>query len=143
VAKTHPHVDRPDDGVLAGLVESRLVAVREAYLALHRLVLEAVPDVEYSVDTVDASIGYGPHQYGYGGWGMAAVTPYTQWASLTLLDGAALVDPEGLLEGTRQMRHVKPRSAAQVADRREALLALVRQAAALHQKDEPTAGAAG
>lgn len=137
MAKTHPHVDRPDDGVLAALVASRSSAVRETYLALHRLVLEAVPEVEFSVDTVDASIGYGQHQYGYDGWGMAAVTPYTQWVSLTLLDGATLVDPEGLLEGTRQMRHVKPRSAARVADRRDALLALVRQAAALHQRDEP------
>jgi hypothetical protein len=68
---------------------------------------------------------------------MAAVTPYTQWATLTLLAGAALDDPEHLLEGTRRMRHVKPRSAAQVADHHDALLALVRQAAALHHTGEP------
>ena len=135
MVKTHPHVDRPDDGVLEALVESRPAPVRDTYLALHRLVLDAVPDVEYSVDTVDASIGYGQHQYGYGGWEMAAVTPYTRWASLTLLDGAELADPAGLLEGTRQMRHVKPRTVAQVTVQRDALTALVRQAVALHQRD--------
>lgn len=140
MTRTHPHVDRPDDSVLERLVESRPDAVRETYLALHRLVLEAAPDAEYTVDTVDASIGYGQRQYGYDGWGMAAVTPYTRWVSLTLLDGAELADPEGLLEGTRQMRHVKPRSTAQVADRREALLALVRRAVVLHQEDVPAAG---
>ena len=61
--------------------------------------LEAVPRVRYSVDCVDREIGYGARQFGYDGWGMAAVTPYTKWVSVTLLRGALLEDPDGLLEG--------------------------------------------
>ena len=46
------------------------------------------PDVAASVDTVDHAIGYGAHQYGYNGWGMAAVMPYAKWVSLTLMQGS-------------------------------------------------------
>jgi hypothetical protein len=64
---------------------------------------------------------------------MAALGPYTKWASLAFLRGAALDDPDGLLEGTgAAVRHVKIRSAAQLAERRGALQRLLEAAARLN-----------
>ncbi len=130
---THPQIEMPSEADLSRLVEGRQAAVGEVYLATHRLVLEAVPDIRYAVDTVDAQIGYGARQFGYGGWGMAALAPYTNWVSLALLRGAELDDPDGLLEGTgRSVRHVKVRSTEQLAERREAIKRLLESAARLN-----------
>ena len=130
---THPQIEMPSEADLSRLVEGRQAAVGEVYLATHRLVLEAVPDIRYAVDTVDAQIGYGARQFGYGGWGMAALAPYTNWVSLALLRGAELDDPDGLLEGTgRSVRHVKVRSTEQLAERREAIKRLLEAAARLN-----------
>ncbi|MDN5683799.1 DUF1801 domain-containing protein [Corynebacterium glyciniphilum] len=118
MSKTHPHIVSPGPEQLATLVEERP---------------EALPDVMNSVDTVDASIGYGAHQYGYNGWGMAAVTPYKKWVSLTLLHGADLEDPSALLTGTATMRHVKLASEEEFEANRAAIIALVRSAAELHE----------
>ena len=73
---------------ISSIVESKRPTVRQVYLGTHRLVLEVVPDVRYAVDTVDAQIGYGARQFGYDGWGMAALAPYTNWVSLAFLRGA-------------------------------------------------------
>lgn len=116
MAKTHPHIERPSDAELAELIAARPEAVRETYLALHRLLLDAVPEVEASVDTVDAQIGYGAHQFGYNGWGMAAISPHAKWVTFHLMGGARLPDPDGLLQGGTAMRHVKLQSPAQVAE---------------------------
>lgn len=54
------------------------------------------------------SIGYGARQYGYDGWGTAALAPHSKWVSLIFIRGAALGDPDGLLEGTgMSVRRVK------------------------------------
>lgn len=73
MAKTHPHLDAPSIDASTALVDQRPAPLAEVYLALHTLVIETLPDVTCSVDTVDASIGYGAHQYGYNGWGLAAL----------------------------------------------------------------------
>jgi hypothetical protein len=130
---THPQIDNPPDDELSRLLEKHPPAVRQAYLAAHRLVLEAVPGVRYSVDTVDAQIGYGARQFGYDGWGMAGLSPHRNWVTLAFLRGAALDDPEGLLEGTgASVRHVKLKSVEQLAERRAAITALFERAASLN-----------
>jgi hypothetical protein len=130
---THPQIERPSEDEISSLVESKGPTVRQVYLGIHRLVLEVVPDVRYAVDTVDAQIGYGARQFGYDGWGMAALAPYTNWVSLAFLRGAELDDPDGLLEGTgRSVRHVKVGSTDQLAERREAIKRLLEAAAHLN-----------
>lgn len=94
--------------------------------------LDSVPGVVFSVDTVDGAIGYGARQFGYDGWGMAALTPYAGWVSLGLLRGAALDDPHGLLEGTGALvRHAKLRSAEELSARREPIRELLEAAAGI------------
>ena len=102
MAKTHPHIESPSAEQLAALVEGRPAPLIEVYLGLHRLIIEALPDVVNSVDTVDASVGYGAHQYGYNGWGMAAVTPFAKWVSLTLLHGPTSPTPTGCSPARRR-----------------------------------------
>ena len=88
-----------------------------------------------SVDCRDGEIGYGARQYGYDGWGMAALAPYTQWVSLAFLRGTSLDDPAGLLEGTgRRVRHVKVRSMEQLAESGGALRGLIDAASRLNQR---------
>ncbi|MBK7820474.1 MAG: DUF1801 domain-containing protein [Tessaracoccus sp.] len=132
MAKTHPHIEAPSDEQLAALVKNRPEPLAEVYLELHRLIVEALPEVTNSVDTVDASIGYGAHQYGYNGWGMAAVTPFAKWVSLTLLHGADLADPDALLTGTSKMRHVKLKHPEELAAARGPIARLIVAAAELH-----------
>lgn len=132
-SKTHMQVDMPSEDELTRLVQSKHPAVRQLYLEAHRLVLEAVPDVLYTVDSVDGQIGYGARQFGYNGWGMAALAPYTNWVSLAFLRGVALDDPDGLLEGTgAAVRHLRLRSTEQVAERRGAIKRLLEDAAHLN-----------
>ena len=132
-SKTHPQVDMPSEDDLSRLVERHPLAVREVYLDAHRLVLEAFPEVRYAVDTMDGQIGYGERQFGYNGWGMAALAPYTNWVSLGFLRGVALDDPDGLLEGTSAaVRHLKLRSIEQLAERRGAIKRLLEDAARLN-----------
>ena len=103
------------------------------YLAVHALVLEAVPDVRSEVDLVDASIGYGLRQYGYGGWGMASLSAHKGWVSLFFMKGVELSDPEGVLEGSgKLLRHVKLRSEAALGERAAAIRALLVAATRLH-----------
>jgi len=128
-SKKHPHIDSPTDEQLRAAVESRTDTVRDLYLAVHRLVLETLPDVLYSVDCEDGQIGYGARQYGYDGWGMSALAPYTSWVSLAFMSATSLEDPAGLLEGTGStVRHIKVRSLEQLAEIREPVAALLRTA---------------
>jgi hypothetical protein len=65
---------------------------------------------------------------------MAALAAHAKWVSLMFMRGAKLTDDEGLLEGSgKLMRHVKLRSAERLSQRREALLALIAQAARLNE----------
>jgi len=134
-AKTHPHTEMPSEDDLRRLIESSFPAHAELYLDVHRLVVSAVPDVRYSLDRVDGAIGYGERQFGYDGWGMAALTPYRGWVSLAFLRGTQLHDPTHLLEGSGALvRHVKLRSAEDLAVKREGLKSLIEQAARLNQE---------
>jgi hypothetical protein len=136
--RTHPHLDRPTEADLNRLVESRPPEIRRVYLDTHRLVLEAVPDIEYSVDCVDAEIGYGARQFGFDGWGMAALSPYAKWVTLVFVRAAGIPDPEGLLQGKApETRHIKIRSLEELDSRREAIGQLLKAAAS---KNQPSAG---
>lgn len=123
MAKTHPHIETPTADDLMRVIGDR--PLTDVYLALHALVIATLPTIRHSVDEVDAVIGYGAHEYGYGGWGMAAVSPFTKWVSLTLMKGAELTDPDGLLTGTASMRHVKLSSVDELADKRGGIAALL------------------
>jgi len=129
----HPHIYLPTDDQIAELLQTKATEVRDLYLEVHRLVLETLPDIAYSVDCHDGDMGYGARQYGYDGWGMGALAAHGKWVSLTFIRGADLEAPEGLLEGSsKTMRHVKLRSPAQLAERREALRELLLAAAKLN-----------
>lgn len=123
MAKTHPHIDSPTRADLVRVAGERPLV--DVYLALHALVTEVLPDARSSVDEVDAMIGYGARQYGYGGWGMAAVSPFSKWVSLTLMKGSLLDDPAELLTGTAVMRHVKLSSLEELEDKREGIAGLL------------------
>lgn len=137
MSETHPHIEGPTAKQLRSVVEERPDAVRELYLAAHELVVDTLPDVRFSVDLADGEIGYGAHQYGYDGWGMAALAPYTRWVSIAFLRATSLSDPAGLLEGSGvSIRHVKVRSVEQLREVADALRALVKAAACLHRQAE-------
>lgn len=129
-SKTHPHTDMPSEEELSRIILGMYPAHHQLYLEAHRLVLEAVPGIRYSVDCEDGAIGYGARQFGYDGWGMAALTPYAGWVSLGFLRGALLDDPDGLLEGTGALvRHVKFKSAEGLAGARDSVRHLIEAAA--------------
>ena len=130
----HPHIERPSTEQLADALQSKSPMVRQLYLDMHQLVLETIPDVVYSVDCKDGQMGYGARQYGYNGWGMAALSAHNKWVSLFFMRGADLEDPDGLLEGTgKKMRHVKLRSPEQAEERRSALRRLIEAASNLNE----------
>jgi len=132
--KKHPHIERPSLEQLTGLLENKTPTMRELYLSTHQLVLETLPDVTYSVDCKDGMLGYGARQYGYDGWGMAALAAHSKWVSLMFMLGADLEDPDQLLEGTgNKMRHVKIHSPEQFAEKRSALRALIENASKIKQ----------
>lgn len=129
-ARVHPHSEMPSVDELAGVILEKQPAHHDLYLAAHALVLEAAPGVRYSVDLHDGVIGYGQRQFGYDGWGMAALSPHRSWVSLILFRGADLHAPDGLLEGTGpRMRHLNLRSRAELEARREILGQLIADAA--------------
>jgi hypothetical protein len=128
-SKTHPHLDMPSDDDLLEVVTRLHPQHAELYLGAHRLVLEAVPGVRFEVDQKDGAIGYGARQFGYGGWGMAALSPHRGWVSLFLMRGAELADPDAVLEGGgKAMRHVKLRSTDDLAGKAAAIRSLLDEA---------------
>jgi len=131
--KQHPHTAMPSTDDLRELI-ARLHPHHEAlYLATHALVLDAVPDVRSEVDLVDGSIGYGARQFGYGGWGMAALQAHKGWVSLFFMQGVELPDPDGVLEGSgKLLRHVKLRSVEALETHAAALRSLLSAAKGLH-----------
>jgi hypothetical protein len=134
VQEKHPHIDNATEAQLAELLADKAPTMRELYLETHRLLLDALPNATYSTDCKDGVTSYGIRQYGYDGWGMTALAAHAKWVSLMFMRGAKLTDGDGLLEGSgKLMRHVKLRSAEQLGQRRETLLALVAQAARLNK----------
>ena len=77
-------------------------ALREAVFAAHPRACETV------------RLGYHAATYGVGPRmtdSYAYIMPHARWVNLGFYEGAALPDPEGLLEGTgAQLRHVKVRN---------------------------------
>ena len=135
LGKEHLPIWIPSEQHLADLVESRAPVIRQLYLDTDVLVLETLPNVECSVDTDDAMIGYGAHQCAYDGWGMAALDAYTTRASLVFTRGVDLEDADGLLEGTgKKMRQVQLRSLKACGERREALVRMIEAAARLAEE---------
>ena len=127
--EVHQHKCMPSEEELGRLILARYPAHHDLYLESHRLILDAVPDLQFSVDCVDGAIGYGSRQFGYDGWGVAALVPHKGWVSLVLLRGAALDDPDRLLEGTgASVRHVKLRSLEELAGRRTSVKRLLEAA---------------
>lgn len=134
--KKHPHTAMPSIDALREVI-ARVQPQHEAlYLAVHALVLEAAPDVRYEVDLVDGAVGYGARQYGYGGWGMAALQAHKGWVSLFFMQGVRLDDRDGVLEGSGTLlRHVKLRSLEALETRSASIRALVVAATRLHEAD--------
>lgn len=129
-SRTHPHAEMPSVDELTQLILEKQPAHRDLYLAAHALFLESVPDIRYSVDLHDGVIGYGQRQFGYDGWGMAALSPHKKWVSLILFRGALLDTPEGLLEGGGpKMRHLKLRTLEELVAARDVLARLIAEAA--------------
>ena len=134
-SRTHPHTDMPTEDELTRLILDKHPKHHELYLETHRLILRAAPDLRYSVDLVDGVIGYGARQFGYDGWGMAALSPHKGWVSLVLFRAGVLDDPDGLLEGSGALvRHVKLRSVEHLAASRESLKRLLEAAVNINQK---------
>ncbi len=134
--KKHPHIERPSIEQLASLLENKSPAMREIYLDIHRLVLETLPGVAYSVDCKDSMLGYGAKQFGYDGWGMAALSAHSKWVTFMFMRGVDLEDPEKLLEGTgKSMRHIKVNSLGQSQKNRKVLQVLIETASKLNQED--------
>ncbi|HZX45846.1 MAG TPA: DUF1801 domain-containing protein [Clostridia bacterium] len=131
--KKHPHIERPSAEQIISVLQDKTPMIRQLYLDTHMLILETLPDVAYSIDCDDGQMGYGARQYGYDGWGMAALSAHSKWVSLVFMRGTDLEDPNGLLEGTgKSIRHVKLRSPEQAKERRSALEELIRAASKLY-----------
>ncbi len=79
-------------------------------------------------------MGYGARQYGYNGWGMAALSAHNKWISLVFMRGTDLEDNDRLLEDTgKKVRHVKLRSLEQFEEKRSALSRLIKAASKLNK----------
>ena len=105
--------------------------LRPVMKALRATVFAVDPDACEVVRLGDraATYGVGPRKMldGY-----AYLLPHKRWVNLGFYQGAALPDPEGLLEGTgAKMRHVKIRTPQDAA--RAAVPALI-QAALAHRR---------
>lgn len=133
MSERHPHIQQASEEQLLKLLQDRSPELQEIFLTVHRLVLRLFPGVQYDTDTVDGATSYGIRQYGYDGWGMAALSPHTKWVSLHFMRGADLDDPAGILEGSgKRLRHVKIRSLEQLQEQESLLTQLLEQAASLH-----------
>lgn len=94
---------------------------------LRRLVMDTVPEAT-------ETFKWSAPTYEYNGL-LCAISPGKGYVRLQFYHGADLNDPEGLLEGTgKDLRHVKVRSLDE--ENREALKALVKQAAAVNVKEK-------
>ncbi len=130
----HPHMENPTAEQLAKLLKDKTSIVQQLYLDTHQLILETLPDVVFSVDCKDGQTGYAARQYGYNGWGMAALSAHSKWVSLYFMRGVDLEDRDGLLEGSgKNMRHVKLHSPEQFVERRSSLRRIIEAASKLNK----------
>ena len=104
--------------------------VRAIARRLREVILEALPGVTETVDLPDNLLAYGT-----GGRMrdlVVGIIPHSAHVNVQFLDGVALADPPGLVEGTgKRIRHVKNRSLADAE--RPALVDLIRAQWAMHQ----------
>ena len=125
-------------GTFADLLADTRSEMRPVATALRELILDVHPDAVEVVRLGDraATFGVGPkkmseaHTY---------VLPHEHWVNLGFFWGAILDDPDSRLEGTgANMRHVKVRSLAEVAD--PSLRALIQEALAERRAASTTKG---
>jgi hypothetical protein len=129
-----PDQRRTVDDYLAAVPES----LRDVAAALRAAVRAAAPEAV-------ESIKWGQPVYDAGG-PFAALKAYPRWITLTFWRGAAIPDPEGLLEGDGdRMRHARFGAVSEV--RADAIAALIRSAVDMNRelgdptrRDEPTRG---
>jgi hypothetical protein len=137
LAAATPAADRPTgDSAIESDVD-RLLAEHSPELqsierALRGTIRSEFPDAIEQVDFGNRLIAFGRSMKIRGL--LFAIIAHKAWVNLQLADGAALPDPDGLIEGTgKRIRHIKVRSAeaassgpviaairAQLAARREA-----------------------
>ncbi|MGD8486537.1 MAG: DUF1801 domain-containing protein [Chloroflexota bacterium] len=104
-------------GTFDQLMAQSAEPMRPIATRLREIVYEIDPEAVEVVRLGDraATYGLGPAKMREG---YCYVLPYERWVNLGFYQGAALPDPEGLLEGTgARMRHVKVRS-LEAAERR-------------------------
>lgn len=118
------------DELLDG-VEPKLIEIARR---LREIILEVDPGAVETVRLGDnaATFGVGPRKMTDG---YAYIMPRQGYVNLGFYQGAALADPDGLLEGTgKGLRHVKMRSLADTA--RPGVRALVAAALARRRSEE-------
>ena len=103
-------------GSFDDLLEITEESQRQTATHLRELILSMHPEAVEVVRLGDraASFGFGPKKMSEA---YAYVLPYKSWVNLGFYFGAALPDPDNLMEGTgKKLRHIKMRS-PQDADR--------------------------
>jgi hypothetical protein len=126
----NPQRERPSKVEIEKALSGRDADLKKLYLKVHALMLKTLPGVNYTIDLKDGAMGYGAHQYGASGWGIAALACHSRWINLGFVSGARLPDPSRILEGSgKSVRHVKIRSKAELEERLQAVRALILAAA--------------
>jgi hypothetical protein len=100
--------------------------VQEAARTLEALIREELPDVVVEFDPGNGLLAFGRSMKMRDL--LFALIPHAGWVNLQLAGGAALPNPDGLIEGTgKRVRHIKVRSAelARSAGVRAAILAQI------------------
>ena len=110
IEKDYTTMTNEKDGTFEDLLALTQVDLHPIVLRLHDLILSVYPDA-----FINTQLGYRATTFGVGPnvmkEGFVHILPHTKWVNLGFNQGAELVDPENLLEGTgAKMRHTKIRS---------------------------------
>ncbi|MGH8877780.1 MAG: DUF1801 domain-containing protein [Stackebrandtia sp.] len=107
------------DDQVERLLASKPAPMAELATAAYELLLELFPEAVVTVDGGD--VGFGGDS-GYKGL-IFVLSPHREHVTLGIADGAALPDPDGILEGSgKRHRHAKLRSREDLDDSRLRLL---------------------
>jgi hypothetical protein len=91
--------------------------VRAAARALETIIRDELPDVVVQYDPGNGLLAFGRSMKMRDL--LFALIPHAGWVNLQLADGAALPNPDGLIEGTgKKIRHIKVRSPKAAEDDR-------------------------
>ena len=136
----HPHKENPSIEEIREVLESASATkdseVKDVYLAVHTVMLKALPDLRFSMDMKDGKMGYGAKQYGYDGWGIAGLVAHGKWVNLHFMRGAELEKKASskALEGKgKQLRHMKFKSTEDVEKKEKILQELLEQASIFNE----------